>query len=329
MKGEYCGVKPNKNFITIRDNEKKIKDLLTDLVIMPRIKAIHWANITKQTPNLKIGYPGQHLASLITGVEGKRTGARGDDLIDGTEVKSCSRVDQVDKCKDCNSNVLRIESTCPECGSQNIKRNNDSKWLFTIRSEYELKLLTQDINRILLIIADYPDFKQNNFETIRFQAFEIWNNTPRHINFSRLMSNYYYKIFLKHIEIDPKKTPAPKNFWPYSYQFYLCNPVKVFESIIENANTNPNIKIKLLVDPDADRSQLTPENMPIELLNPDELKILIDTENRQIVEKQITSGYTIEDLINLLSKKNLNKQKLKKAPARAAGPWPRQRPAGL
>ena len=22
MKGEYCGVKPNKNFITIRDNEK-------------------------------------------------------------------------------------------------------------------------------------------------------------------------------------------------------------------------------------------------------------------------------------------------------------------
>ena len=86
----------------------------------------------------------------------------------------------------------------------------------------------------------------------------------------------------------------------------------MFESIIENANTNPNIKIKLLVDPDADRSQLTPENMPIELLNPDELKILIDTENRQIVEKQITSGYTIEDLINLLSKKNLNKQKLKK-----------------
>ena len=69
---------------------------------------IKWSSITNQTPNLKIGYPGQHLASLITGISGTGTGARGDDIADGSEVKSCSRVDQVDKCENCKSNVMRM-----------------------------------------------------------------------------------------------------------------------------------------------------------------------------------------------------------------------------
>ena len=94
-------MRPNKKFITIKDTENKIKAFLNELVLQPRINAIKWSRITKQTPNIKIGYPGQHLASLITGMEGERTGARGNDLIDGSEVKSCSRIDQLDLCKDC------------------------------------------------------------------------------------------------------------------------------------------------------------------------------------------------------------------------------------
>ena len=136
---------PKNSFITITDNCNKILQLLQDLVLQPRIKALEWSKVTKQTPNMKVGYPGQHLASLITGVEGSRTGARGDDLIDGTEVKSCSRVDQLDTCNYCASKVLRNEDTCPKCGSSNIKRMDDSKWLFGIKSEAELKLLTEDL----------------------------------------------------------------------------------------------------------------------------------------------------------------------------------------
>lgn len=94
-------MKPNKDFIKIFDNENRIKLLLEELVLRPRVKALDWSKITKQTPNMKVGYPGQHLASLVTGMEGARTGARGDDLEDGSEIKSCSRVDQLDNCRDC------------------------------------------------------------------------------------------------------------------------------------------------------------------------------------------------------------------------------------
>ncbi len=130
-------MKPNTKLVTLHDNIKQIVNLLDELVLQPRINAIKWSRITKQTPNIKIGYPGQHLASLITGMTGERTGARGNDIADGSEVKSCSRIDQLDKCNNCESPVARLEDKCSECGSSDIKRNNDSKWLFSIRNRAE------------------------------------------------------------------------------------------------------------------------------------------------------------------------------------------------
>ena len=297
-------------YIRIYENEKKIKELLHQLVLNPRVTALKWSSITKQTPNMKIGYPAQHIASLITGVYGARTGARGDDLEDGTEVKSCSRVDQLDTCKDCKKKVLRIETSCPHCGSLNIKRMNDSKWLFGIKNEDELELLTSKINRVFLTIADYPKFHSNNFEIIRFQAFEIWNNELRHKHFKKIMSNYYYKIFLEHIKINPKKTPAPKNFWPYSYQFYLCNPVKVFQATVSNANYDPKINIDLFVNPKENRSNIKSELMPISLLYPEELALLISEDNRDRIENKL--GMEYGNLKDILSKKNIDQKRLEK-----------------
>ncbi len=92
-------MKPDTTKISIHDNLAKIKDFLSEVILEPRVRMMSWSKITNQTPNLKIGYPGQHLASLITGIKGTATGARGEDIEDGTEVKSCSRIDQVDKCK--------------------------------------------------------------------------------------------------------------------------------------------------------------------------------------------------------------------------------------
>lgn len=305
-------MKPDSKKITIFDNKTLIKELLRELVLSPRVDAIKWSKITKQTPNMKIGYPGQHLASLVTGIEGKRTGARGDDLKDGSEVKSCSRVDQLDSCNDCKARVLRIESVCPECGSSNLKRMDDSKWLFTIRSESELTLLTKTIDRVFLTIADYPEFSKNNFESIRFQAFEIWNRTERHKNFSVLMENYFHKIFLEHIKRNPNKTPAPKNFWPYSYQFYLCNPVKVFEAVAEKANTAPSIKIRHYVEPDFDRSALVPAPMPSDLLSIAEVRTLCEPGNAYSVTPLLADGYTLGNLRELLSKRSLDRKLLAK-----------------
>ena len=266
---------PNKEYITIGDNERLIETFLKEVILSPRMTMLHWSEITNQTPNLKIGYPGQHLASLILGMQGTGTGARGDDIADGTEVKSCSRVDQVDKCNNCKSNVLRIQSKCPLCGSSNIKRNNDSKWLIGIRNEKELDLYLNKIPRMLFIISDYPYFEKNDFSIIRFSAYEIWNQSPRAKKFRTLLIDYYQNIYLAHIEKNPNQTPAPKNFWPYSYQFYLCNPIKVFECTISNANTTvPKLHIDYYVEPNEDRNKLESEVMPFSILNKDEIKIL-------------------------------------------------------
>ncbi len=297
-------MKPEAKYITISDNKNRIEQLLMELVLEPRIKALVWSQITRQTPNMKIGYPGQHLASLITGVEGSRTGARGDDLIDGTEVKSCSRVDQLDSCKACKQKVLRIEKLCPHCGSSKIKRMDDSKWLFSVKSEAELKLLTQDLDRVFLTIADYPNFANDDFDTIRFQAFEMWNNTERHKHFSMLMINYYHKIFLEHISRNANKTPAPKNFWPYSYQFYLCNPVKIFDCSVLNANSKPQINITHLVSPYFDRSKLIPESMPTVLLSQEEIDLLIKNVPEYVFSSQVIKGSDYKSLV-----KNKNSKK--------------------
>lgn len=260
-------MQPDARKVTIGDNLTQIKSFLSEIILTPRERMLAWSRITNQTPNLKIGYPGQHLASLITGMPGTATGARGEDIADGTEVKSCNRVDQVDKCLDCKTNVLRTQQICPICGSANIRRNNDSKWLITIRSKKELDLYLKKIPRMFFLISDYPNFDASDFSTIRFSSFEIWNQSERAKNFRKLLEDYYNRIYLVHIKKDPEKTPAPKNFWPYSYQFYLCNPIKTFECIVRNADKKPEIEITHYVDPKKDRSCLPSEDLPCDLLS--------------------------------------------------------------
>lgn len=288
-------MQPNKKLITIKDSVKQIEKLLQELVVQPRLKAIEWSKITHQTPNIKIGYPGQHLASLITGMVGERTGARGNDLIDGSEVKSCSRIDQLDKCEDCNLPVARLEERCPHCGSNNIKRNDDSKWLFTIRDEDDLKTLLTKVKRVLLVIGYYPKFEDNNFDDIKITAYEIWPEHERNQKFGEIMANYYEKIYLAHKKIDPGKTPAPKNFWPFQYQFYMCNPIEVFSCDIENINKEPTIKRIGCVEPDTDRSSLPSVNMPTEILKVDEAKLILESSRPTTIEKCLNKEMTLND----------------------------------
>lgn len=303
-------MQPDKTKISISDNQNLTKKLLLDLVLMPRLKALEWANITKQTPNMKIGYPGQHLASLVTGMPGTRTGARGHDLIDGSETKSCSRVDQLDKCNACGSKVMRIESTCPECDSDNIKRNDDSKWLFTIRSDADLKLLTEQIPRVVLALADYPYFDKGDFETISFKVFEIWPKYPRHQSFAALMKGYYESIYLGHKKTDAAKTPAPKNFWPYSYQFYKCNPVLIFSAEVRKSNTAPEINIETFISPEENREKLTPLPMPSELLSVEELIFAINSASDDLLQSSANKQNSIKEIRELAAKTSSSRKDL-------------------
>lgn len=285
-------MQPIKKFITINKNLDKIKQLLNELVLQPRLNAIKWSLITKQTPNIKIGYPGQHLASLITGMEGERTGARGNDLIDGSEVKSCSRIDQLDMCKKCKSPVARLETVCSNCNSSDIDRKNDSKWLFSIRNKNELDVLLHSVKRVLLVIGDYPNFDSGDFETLRLQAFEIWPENKRNHRFSEIMTNYYNKIYLAHKKKNPGKSPAPKNFWPYQYQFYVCNPILTFSCLINNSNSNPTIKILHYLEPSANRSKEESILMPASILNESEINLILRKAPESELRKMMKPGFS-------------------------------------
>lgn len=266
---------PNAKYITIHDNQSKIELFLLEMLIKPHLAALNWSNITNQTPNLKIGYPSQHLASLIVGMKGTATGARGNDIVDASEVKSCCRLDQSDKCKNCNKSVLRNDSECPYCGSKYIKRNNDSKWLIPIRSDLELKMALEETPRFIFMLYDYPMFEEGNFNEARIVMYEIWPKSKRSYNFRTLLNNYYEYLYKPHIIKNPSRTPAPKNFWPESFQFYMCNPVKIFECHIHNWQSNmTSVEITHLIGPSEDRSKLKSEDLPIELLNGEERDIL-------------------------------------------------------
>ena len=259
-------MRPDSARATLQNNIPLIKEMLQELILRPRHDLAKWARITKQTPNIKIGYPGQHLASLVAGVEGARTGARGHDLCDGSEVKSCSRVDQLDKCKACAAAVARIESACPECHSVNIKRNNDSKWLLAVKSENELATLLDEVPRILFILSDYPNYDAEDWNTLQFQVFEIWPQHQRHVHFRTLMENYFKNIYLPHIERNPRTTPAPKNFWPYSFQFFMCNPARTFHCIVRDSLGNAHLDVLEYVEPIVDRESVEPVPMPLSVL---------------------------------------------------------------
>lgn len=266
-------MKPNQQHITIQTTSKLLEDFISEVMLTPRLKAIEWSKITKQTPGLKIGYPAQHIASLLTGVEGRRSAARGDDLADGSEVKGCNRIDQLDTCKSCGNKVLRYETKCNFCQSTSISRKDDSKWLLTIKSESELKLYTDKIDRLIFILLDYPNFSADDFETLSIKAYEIW--PKQNETFKQILNDYYYNIYLEHIKLDAKKTPAPKNFWPYSFQFYKCKPIKTYECLITDINTKPNIITTTYVEPNQDRSTLMPEDVPTIILNNEELDFVL------------------------------------------------------
>lgn len=266
---------PNSNHITISDNENLILTFIEEIIIKPRTTMRKWAGITRQTPAMKLGYIGQHLVSLVTGVPGTSSGARGDDLSDGSEVKSCNKIDQVDKCKSCGERVMRHEVVCPSCGSSKIDRKDDSKWLFSVRSEAELDQY-KNMDRVVLLLMDYPNFDKDDFRDIRISIFELYPKEKQCSDFIELLEKYYQNIYLPKME--DKGKPNPMNFHPWSFQFYKTNPIKIFECTIKDVDgIKPSISISAYVKPTIDRSSISPLLMPSDLLKTNEWDTLSNT----------------------------------------------------
>lgn len=215
---------------TVRASEQLLRDLYVDL----RQKTRAWASITKQTTQARMGYVGQHLASVVTGYPGGRSGARGKDLIlsggDHAEIKTCYRVDQLGKCLDCNEVVASIELHCESCGSENIRRNDDSKWLISIRDENELRELFTP-RWYLLVLFDFEDVYNPTHINAR-----VWRVDPTSRGFSYCMVDYYFNIRAK------SKSKAPFNLWPFQLKFDIMKA-----ELIYHAQILPDDSIRTLI----------------------------------------------------------------------------------
>jgi hypothetical protein len=234
--------------ISLKVSKDMLRECITDLYINPKKSIVKWSKITNQTAQGKFAYPSQHLASLITKIKGCGTAARGDDLADGSEVKSCSRADQLNECADCGTNVLAWQNKCPKCGSEKIKKDTSSHWIFPITTDEELGLLLKKIPRIILILFDKEDFSK---EDVRIRA---WTINPKEKHVINFFTDYYENNYKK--KIAEGKDPAPCNFHPLKYDFYLMRPKLIFYA--EIINNEPKI---VFWNIDAPREQPMPSNL--------------------------------------------------------------------
>lgn len=73
------------------------KKLIQEQVIGQRTLLSHWSTLTAQSSMIDTGYIAQHLVSLQTQIAGQGMRGKGDDLCDGSEVKSANFLDSLDK----------------------------------------------------------------------------------------------------------------------------------------------------------------------------------------------------------------------------------------
>ena len=264
--------------IFFKTSEAMIKEALLELYINPRDAVTKWSKITSQTCQIRFAYPGQHLASLITGIKGRGTAARGDDLADGSEVKTCSRADQLSLCKDCGEKVLVWQEECPSCRSHDINVKTDSHWIFSIKSETELDLLLNKIPHIILLLFDKETAKTDN---IRFRA---WTVNPKEQYVRDFFKDYFYNNFKK------KRSPAPCNLHPLLFDFYKMLPSLIFQADMNIEDKKVDIKFWDLKKPQE-------WNMPTRLLSSVELKNIFP---RALIEQKLKKlGKTVLDVRGL------------------------------
>ncbi len=219
------------------------EQLINDLYIELRKKVNKWASITHQTAQARMGYVGQHLVSVATGCPGGRSGARGKDLVlpndEHAEIKTCYRVDQLGKCNDCEAAVAAIEDSCPRCGSTDLKRNDDSKWLIGIRHDEEFaEILTPKY--YYLVLFEFTDLTSP--DTIQSS---IWRVVPTVPGFAYCMIDYYRNIRAA------SKSKAPFNLWPFQLKFDLMRPVLIYRSQITKEDD-----VQTMIFPGRDSEQL-------------------------------------------------------------------------
>lgn len=206
-------------------SEALIRDLYIDL----RRRVNSWASVTRQTAQARMGYIGQHLVSVVTGIPGGMSGARGYDLAyaDGrhSEIKTCYRVDQLGSCTNCGLPVSPIDLKCRACNSTSITRKDDSKWLIGLRGEQDYAQLLDPVH-YYFVLFEFEDFKDP--QTMVLSIYEV---DPRRPGFAYALIDYRENIKSQ------SKSGAPFNIWPHALKFTLMRPLLIYRSLVLSDDT--------------------------------------------------------------------------------------------
>ena len=230
-----AGTEPVRQLSSPTAAELLLKELYVDLRRHVRL----WSAVTRQTPQARMGYVGQHLVSVVTGFPGGRSGARGHDLVlpggEFAEIKTCYRVDQLGLCSDCLAAVSSIEDECPDCGSANLVRKDDSKWLISIRNDEEMRTLF-DPTSYYLVLFDFEGHRADSTSDVRVDVISgtpninarLWQIDPENPGFHLCMIDYYVNIRAN------SQSRAPFNLWPFSLKFQLMRPKLIYHAVIRS-----------------------------------------------------------------------------------------------
>ena len=232
---------------------------------------IPWAERTNQPIFFPKGYFGQIVVSLVTGIKGSASAARGDDLEDGSEVKTSARLLQLNHCKAClrktkeKTSITCLAVSCPICGAtgNDIEIMRDSHFIMNIDPVNLEDYLGKIPTIYVLLIDDYQlksgkpvTEKSNNSEkyyitgkqmkgTLTIEElkrvataarFTIWSIEPA--------KNKIWKDAIKtHFNRTWKKNPQGKwrkinksggiNVHPRSPKFFGQGWEKIFEGVLD------------------------------------------------------------------------------------------------
>lgn len=93
------GIEARRTVLNGLTNDQRIallEELFSDFFLSQHQVLQKWASLTGQTAQVDTGYIAQFVASLITGIPGQGFRGKGDDLVDGSEVKSAANISGVD-----------------------------------------------------------------------------------------------------------------------------------------------------------------------------------------------------------------------------------------
>jgi hypothetical protein len=82
--------------LTKKERKALIIRLMKEQLVAQRGLLHYWRELTNQAAQIDTGYVAQHLVSLVTSIKGSHMRGKGDDLQDGSEVKSANFLDSLD-----------------------------------------------------------------------------------------------------------------------------------------------------------------------------------------------------------------------------------------